>query len=291
MRVCCAILLVAAGLVGCAPTSPTVGSKVQAPSRPTLAPTTQAVPPKGKPLHPFHGDRINRAKEMTNDPFWIRAREEAYRSPDELVAQAAQESAHGQRFSILRRGNPTRRQVALTFDDGPHPDRTLKLLKILKDSGIKATFFVIGKMVEAHPELLRAIAADGHTVGNHTFSHVTLTKIPLADIETEYGACSDIIEATLGKPPIYCRPPGGDYDRLVIQASERLALRTVLWTDDPGDYAQPGDTVIMTRAMNRVSNGGILLFHDGVVETLDILPQLIKGLKAKGFSFVTLDRL
>jgi len=144
-------------------------------------------------------------------------------------------------------------------------------------------------MVEKHPELLKAIAADGHTIGNHTFSHVTLTKIPVADIQVEYRANNDIVKKTIGQNMKFCRPPGGDYDSDVIHAAEACGLTTVLWTDDPGDYANPGDNVIEERTLAKLTNGGIILLHDGVKETLDVLPQIIAYAKKKGFSFVTID--
>lgn len=239
----------------------------------------------------FHGDQINKALEQKNDPYWRRALEETYKSPDELVAQDARERRRGRPLNKILRGDPTKPAIALTFDDGPHPELTLQLLDILKEEKVKATFFVIGKMVEQHPELLKAIEAGGHTIGNHTFSHVTLTKIPLKDILTEYQANNDLIKQIIHKDVRFCRPPGGDYDPLVIQGATDCGLTTVLWTDDPGDYANPGSNVIEERTLARLSNGGIILLHDGVKETLEVLPQIIRYAKQKGFRFVTLDEM
>ncbi len=239
----------------------------------------------------YKGDQINKAREQKNDPYWQRALQETYHSPEELVAQDARERRRGQTLKKIMRGDPDRPVLALTFDDGPHPDLTLRLLDILKTEKVKATFFVIGKMVEAHPELLKAIAADGHCIGNHTFSHVTLTKIPMGDILTEYQANNDLIKQVIHKDVHFCRPPGGDYDPMVIQAATDCGLTTVLWTDDPGDYSNPGSNVIEERTLARLSNGGIILLHDGVKETLDVLPQIIDYAKKRGFRFVTLDEL
>ncbi|MBN9502539.1 MAG: hypothetical protein BGO01_17940 [Armatimonadetes bacterium 55-13] len=237
----------------------------------------------------YRGDRQNQATEQKSDAFWKRASVEVYRSPEELLAQDARERRHGLVLDKIARGPGDKHELALTFDDGPHPDLTLKLLALLKQENVKATFFVIGKMVEKHPELLKAIAADGHTIGNHTFSHVTLTKIPVADIQVEYRANNDIVKKTIGQNMKFCRPPGGDYDSDVIHAAEACGLTTVLWTDDPGDYANPGDNVIEERTLAKLTNGGIILLHDGVKETLDVLPQIIAYAKKKGFSFVTID--
>lgn len=252
-------------------------------------------PPKeaAKPTISKHTNvpKTNTATMETKDPYWLRAEEEIYRSPEELEAQDVREKRRGQVLPKLSRGNPNEKVLALTFDDGPHPIYTQKLLDILKAEDVKATFFVIGKMVEKHPELLKAIYAGGHEIGNHTFSHVTLTKIPQEDILTEYRANNDIVQKTIGLKMVVCRPPGGDYDAQVIQAATACGLTTVLWTDDPGDYANPGTNVVAERTMARLSNGGIILLHDGIQQTLDVLPQIIAYAKAKGFRFVTASDL
>lgn len=235
--------------------------------------------------------KANPATEERKDPLWERAHEEVYKSVDELNAQHDRELRHGKVLAKIMRGDPRQKILALTFDDGPHPQYTPRLLEILDKEQVKATFFVIGKMVERNPDLARAIVAGGHTLGNHTFSHVTLTKIPLLDIATEYQANNDVVQRVTGVKMRFCRPPGGDYDSHVIDAANALGLTTVLWTDDPGDYAQPGDPVVLKRTLSRLSNGGIILLHDGVEQTLDVLPKIIASARARGFRFVSLDEL
>jgi peptidoglycan/xylan/chitin deacetylase (PgdA/CDA1 family) len=230
-------------------------------------------------------------KVRRDDPIWRKAFQEIYKSPEELEAQSAREVRRGQRLPKLMRGNPALRELALTFDDGPHAGFTPRLLDLLKSANVTATFFVIGEMAEAHPELIRAIAAGGHLIANHTFSHVTLTKIPDAEAVTEYRANNDLIRAITGQTMKFCRPPGGDYDADVIQAGRENGLTTVLWTDDPGDYAQPGTDVIQRRTLAKLSNGGILLLHDGVDQTLQVLPQILAYAKAQGYKFVTVEDL
>lgn len=251
----------------------------------------QAKQPPPTPTHAASPPSVNAAREEKQDKYWQKAYEEVYRSSEELAAQQEREVRRGEVLPILRRGNVQQPLLALTFDDGPHPDITPRLLQILKEYNVKATFFVIGKMVEKQPDLLKQIAADGHLVGNHTFSHVTLTKIPVEDVATEYRANNDIIEQVIGYRPKFCRPPGGDYDADVVRAATQNGLTTVLWTDDPGDYAQPGVNVIAERTLSRLSNGGIILLHDGAEQTLEFLPQLFKYARAKGYRFVTVDQL
>jgi len=225
------------------------------------------------------------------DTFWARAVKETYKSPEELKAQHEREVRKGVRYLKLIRGSPRSPEIALTFDDGPHPDYTPKILEILKRYNVKATFFIVGKVAEQQPDLVRSELADGHVLGNHTYHHVNLTKIPVNDIAAEWQACEDVVKQETGVTMRYGRPPGGDYDRDVITAATDLGLTTVLWTDDPGDYASPGSKVIKSRVLKHVENGGIILLHDGVQETIDVLPQIIETLHARGFRFVTIPEL
>jgi peptidoglycan-N-acetylglucosamine deacetylase len=225
------------------------------------------------------------------DEYWARALQEVYRSPGELQAQHEQEVRKGVVYKKLLHGNPNVRAVALTFDDGPHPQYTAKLLAVLKRYNVKATFFVVGKMAEQYPDLVKAEHAAGHIVGNHTYHHVNLTRIPSNLVRTEWDACDAVIKSILGIEMAYCRPPGGDYDREVITAAADTGLTTVLWTDDPADYAQPGDRAIETRVLDRVGPGGIILLHDGVQQTIDVLPQIIEVLQRKGYRFETVDEM
>ncbi len=235
--------------------------------------------------------QVNTAVEDKLDKFWQRASVEVYKSHEEIFSQQLREFRRGQPFSALVSGDPKIKTIALTFDDGPHPQYTPQLLAVLKKANVPATFFVIGKMVEQYPDLIKQEDAAGHLVGNHTFSHVTLTKIPPEDIETEYRSCSDLVENIIGKRPKYCRPPGGDYDDQVLLAAKDVGLITTLWTDDPGDYESPGVLAIENRTLKRLRSGSIILLHDGIQQTIDILPKLIQIAKSKGLTFVTVDKL
>jgi peptidoglycan-N-acetylglucosamine deacetylase len=123
--------------------------------------------------------------QAERDRFWCNARKAVDKSVLELVAQHQAELQRGLRFCKLMRGDPTRKQIALTFDDGPHPSYTPKLLAILQQYHVKATFFLVGEMAEKYPELARAEATAGHSIGNHTYHHVSLFKISVEDIAVE----------------------------------------------------------------------------------------------------------
>ena len=229
--------------------------------------------------------------QAERDKYWLNAKHEVYRSTLELIAQDQTDLLRGLRTDKVLRGDPNRPEIALTIDDGPHPTYTPKLLQILKQNSIPATFFVVGERAEQYPDLIRAEVAGGHEIGNHTYDHVSLIKIPPEYIDTEIEACGEVIKQITGKSPHLFRPPGGEYNRAVAEAAEALGYKMILYSDDPGDYADPGTGVIETRTLDTISDGGIILLHDGSAQTLIILPQIIQRLKARGFRFVTVDTL
>jgi peptidoglycan/xylan/chitin deacetylase (PgdA/CDA1 family) len=179
----------------------------------------------------------------------------------------------------------------LTFDDGPHPGWTPKLLAVLHDCAVPATFFVVGHQVEKYPELARAIDSMGFTIGNHTYDHVSLLKIPAAYVPTEILACADAVRTATGVTPRFFRPPGGEFDKAVAVTAEEMGYQTVLWTDDPGDFARPSAETILRRTLARATPGGIILLHDGIPETLEMLPELVSELRLQGYDFVSMDEL
>jgi peptidoglycan-N-acetylglucosamine deacetylase len=233
----------------------------------------------------------NRLYRTEDSPYWEKAREVVYRTPDELKAQHNREKRKGIFYDKLLHGNYSLKEVALTFDDGPHRQYTPQLLRILKAHQIRATFFIVGKLAEENPDLIRAEYQDGHEIGNHSFHHVKLTRIPRKDIIVEWLACSNAIESIIGVDVKYCRPPGGDYDDKVISTATQCGLTTVLWTDDPGDYLNPGREVIEQRVLWAIYNGGIILLHDGIQQTINMLPGMIKSLKGQGYKFVTVSEM
>jgi peptidoglycan/xylan/chitin deacetylase (PgdA/CDA1 family) len=225
------------------------------------------------------------------DKFWQHAKREVDKSVLEMIAQNQAELARGAQYHKFMHGSPNLKEIAITFDDGPHPQYTPRLLDILKQYDVRATFFVVGEKAEESPNLIRAEIAGGHSVGNHTYHHVSLTKIPEEYVPTEIKACGEVLKSITGKSPHLFRPPGGDYDQQVAVDAGALGYTTVLWTDDPGDYASPGDKVIKSRLLDRISNGGIVLIHDGVQQTVDVLPGILGYLKSRGYKFVTVDEM
>lgn len=224
---------------------------------------------------------------------WKRVESGAYGVVDDLQEHEAElawkiEYAH----HLRAEGHvvPSRR-IALTFDDGPHPGWTPRLLSVLKSLNIKATFFLVGKQAAKFPDLVRDIAAGGHDIGNHTYNHRKLTYISKAAQQHEISNCGEMIRDITGKAPHLFRPPGGHYNIQVGRMATALGYRVILWTDNSGDYSSPGVKVIERRVIGRARNGGIVLCHDGIEQTLEALPVIVNTLRKRGYHFVTVDEM
>jgi peptidoglycan/xylan/chitin deacetylase (PgdA/CDA1 family) len=182
--------------------------------------------------------------------------------------------------------------VALTFDDGPHPEHTPKLLDILRQQGVRATFYVIGRSVETYPEIARRIVAEGHEIANHTWSHPTLTTIGAARVDQEIRKTSEVIERVTGRRPTNMRPPYGAINDRVRQSMLRdHGLDVIMWSVDPLDWRRPGASVVAQRLVDGAHPGAILLAHDIHPGTIEAMPATISRLKAKGYGFATVSQL
>jgi peptidoglycan/xylan/chitin deacetylase (PgdA/CDA1 family) len=183
--------------------------------------------------------------------------------------------------------------VYLTFDDGPTPAWTPRVLELLARHRAQATFFVVGRQATAHPELVRQAWAAGHGVGNHTWSHRRLTRLGVGALEAEVGATSVAIQRATGAPVHCLRPPHGTVDAATAGRARALGLRLVMWDVDSNDWRRPGAGVIAGRVLGRVRSGDVVLLHDGGgdrSQTLAALQQVLSSLSARGFRFSPLCR-
>ena len=226
---------------------------------------------------------------VDTDPYWVMAHEAVQKG---LLEQLANPPAEPNPLPlVLLHGDPNAKYLALTFDDGPHPAFTPRLLALLRQLNLKVTFFVVGEMAERYPTLVLDEVADGHLVGNHTYHHRSLKLLSPEDAAIEVKACNDVLRDITGSYPHLFRPPGGGYTRKVTDIVHLLGCTTVLWTDDPGDYARPPEKVLKARLYHKITNGGIILLHDGIEETLALLPDFVADMRARGYQFVTIDEL
>ncbi|MBK3575360.1 polysaccharide deacetylase family protein [Streptomyces sp. MBT65] len=181
--------------------------------------------------------------------------------------------------------------IALTFDAGPS-ENSARLLDILKEKQVPATFFLLGKRhIEKYPELVERMAAEGHEVASHTWDHKILTRITPAQIRDELERTDDAIARITGKRPTLMRPPQGRTDDTVHKICRELGLSEVLWSVTAKDYATTDSALITKRVLAQATRDGIILLHDLYRGTVPAVPGIIDALKERGYVFVTVPQL
>jgi peptidoglycan-N-acetylglucosamine deacetylase len=180
-------------------------------------------------------------------------------------------------------------QVALTIDDGPDPAYTPQILALLARYDIKATFCMIGKHAAANPSLVAAVAAGGHHIANHTFTHpLNLPKLTAGQIRTEIGRGVDAITGCGAAHPKLFRAPGGNWSQAVVSACTAAGMRPLDWSVDPRDWSEPGVPHIVTTILTKTHPGSIILDHDGGgnrQQTVDALTIALPRLLDAGYTF------
>jgi peptidoglycan/xylan/chitin deacetylase (PgdA/CDA1 family) len=194
---------------------------------------------------------------------------------------------------FVREGSGTAKEVALTFDDGPGPF-TPQVLSVLEHNHVRATFFVIGRMLRYFGASTVREIEDGDVIGDHTENHPMLAHLSAHDQFEELSEQIARVEVLGGRRPVLFRPPYGSFNATTMRELQRLHLLMVLWSVDTDDYEQPGVQTIVQRAMEGAHPGAIILMHDAGGErqqTIEALPQIIKQLRARGYKLVTVPRL
>lgn len=183
-------------------------------------------------------------------------------------------------------------RVALTFDDGPHPRETPRLLDMLAARGIRATFYLIGDRVQRYPRLTARIAAEGHEIGNHSWSHPFLDRMSDAQVLSQIDRTTLAIFEATTRAPVTFRPPYGAFTaRQRRMLHDQRGLPSVLWSVDPRDWTRPGPAAVARRILGATRPGSIVLSHDIHRDTVTAMPQVLDGLKARGFQMETLSGL
>ncbi len=214
------------------------------------------------------------------------------------VAAAAYQSMaptgqwYGQTFTNLKPGT---RQIALTYDDGPNEPHTERLLEVLARHQVRATFFLMGRYVQQRPDLARSIAAAGHVIGNHTFTHPLLTFKSEAEIRRQLSDCRNALQDAVGEHSNFFRPPFGGRRPAVLRIARELGLEPVMWSVTGYDWSAPPAEIIERKVKKQIRGGDVILLHDGGhkhmgadrSQTVIATDHLITHYKGEGFEFVS----
>lgn len=180
------------------------------------------------------------------------------------------------------------KQIALTFDDGPHAIYTKMLLDGLKERGVHATFFLMGQNIEGNEELVKRMEEEGHLIGNHTYSHVQITRLSEEQALGEVQKEEAILSPLIGQETMYFRPPFGS-----ITEAQFLAIgkTVVLWNIDPLDWSVQNRDKVVSHVLNHLDDGPIVLLHDIFKPSVEAALELIDTLQEQGYEFVRVDEL
>ena len=199
--------------------------------------------------------------------------------------------------SVISSGTVHDKWIALTFDDGPYPPYTDRLLDVLKAKGIHVTFFLVAEQAQQYPELVRRMTAEGHTVGLHAFRHRDFLKLAEEEKRKDLEQGKNLLRDITGKNPVYWRPPHGFRDFSVMETAAAQNLTVVNWSVIPRDWTGIDSQEIFRRVMDKAEDGAIVLLHDGDSPgyrasrqaTVDAVTPLIDSLREKGYHLVSLE--
>ena len=191
------------------------------------------------------------------------------------------------------------KQIALTFDDGPNDPHTLKLLEVLANHNVRATFFMIGRYVQQRPDIARAVAQAGHLIGNHTFTHPVLSLKSAAETRSQLVDCRKALQDAIGTHSTLFRPPFGARRPATLRIARSLGLEPVMWNVTGYDWNAPPAAVIERKVARQMRGGDVILLHDGGhramgadrSQTVIATENLILRYKDQGYKFVTVEAL
>lgn len=183
---------------------------------------------------------------------------------------------------------PQEKLLALTFDDGPHPEHTAMLLDGLEARGVRATFFLVGCQVELAPELVERMAAGGHQIGIHTLDHVQVNGLSRTDFDRQVEGLRRVLYPLIGERELWLRPPYGIMDENTARWADGPV---VLWSVDPEDWKDTNTERIVPHIVSRVRDGDIVLLHDIYPSSVEAALQVVDTLQTQGWRFVTVEQL
>ncbi len=246
----------------------------------------------------FGVNRIEKAVQNSANPERILSNQRPDRNTDaefQDSVQTMENTGMGQSAAVQVSENSSIRaektitaKVALTFDDGPHPVYTPQLLDGLKERGVHATFFVVGKNILGNEALLKRMETEGHLIGNHTYSHVKLSELDIARACAEVEKTNALICEVTGKEPEFIRPPFGEWKKAMECSFEMIP---VLWDVDPLDWTTKNTALVVERVLKDTKPGDIILLHDYYQSSVDAALGIVDALTERGYKFVTVDEL
>lgn len=188
---------------------------------------------------------------------------------------------------------PNKKQVALTFDDGPDSTVTSAVIGVLDQYGVKGNFFFLGSEAEKHSEVVKEAYEKGHLVLSHSYNHIQLDQLGEAEIQNEIERAGNVIESIIGKEPAFIRTPYGSTNELVADVAKENKYSIILWSIDSLDWAQKSPDVIYSNVVTNIRNGDIILMHTDSDEydTYEALPGIIEELQKRGYEIVDLETM
>lgn len=183
------------------------------------------------------------------------------------------------------------KKIAISFDASWGSEYTQKILDILRENELKTTFFLTGFWIEKYPDLVKKIVAEGHELGNHTWTHPHLNTLEKESIKTELERVHAALTDLSGSEPTLFRPPFGEYSDKVIQGASELGYLTIQWSVDSLDWKELGEEAIIKRVTTGIHPGAIVLFHNNGRYTADALPEIIAFAKDKGYEIVPISQV
>lgn len=190
--------------------------------------------------------------------------------------------------------------VALTFDDGPDQVYTPAILEVLRELGVKATFFMVGARAEKYPDLVRSVVREGHAIGSHSMTHPDMWELPLRRAVSEYRTAREVLQSIAGRPVRLFRPPKGSLIPSQALAIRALGFHPWLWSIDPGDWEVDASPSSIVGGLGDLGEGDVILLHDAIERpiqesttdrsaTVSALPAIVEAVRRRGLGFATLS--
>lgn len=207
---------------------------------------------------------------------------------DELTAESTSPASD----LVVFNGSRNLNLIALSYDDGPNARFTPRLIEVLRQENVPATFFWLGEQVKYYPQQAKQLAEMGFEIGNHTFDHKNPVKLSYQELYEELVSTQKIIQKTVGVTPRLFRPPYGSINKTVRQVAKELNLQIIMWSLDTEDWRlNSTKEKIVTKVMNKIRPGDIILMHDRNTRTIEATAELIPLLRERGYKFVTVGQL